>query len=192
MNFELYFWQVLRHGPFTIKLDFCQDLDVEMCYNLFMAEAGLPPRPETPRPVVETGGLDIEKEVAQPAGERTAEASPIEVQPITPPANPQQILPTAPNEPPLQHQVEEIMSAGLTDAYQAMDPGTQQKFKQVGEATAVTIAGLLARTKIEIKKIIELIFGWLRLIPGVSNYYLEQEAKIKADRLVSLSRPPRK
>lgn len=156
-----------------------------------MPEAGLPPRPERPRPVIETGGLSIENQPAQSSSEHFEGPTVAEIQPIAPPANPQSIIPTRPGEPQLQHRVEEILSVGLTDAYLAMDPVTQNKFKQVGEATAKTIVGLLARTKIEVKKIIEIIFSWLRLIPGVSNYYLEQEAKIKADRLVSLRQPPR-
>jgi hypothetical protein len=37
--------------------------------------------------------------------------------------------------------------------------------------------------KVNIKKIRNLIIRWLRVIPGVNRYFLEQEAKIKTDRI---------
>ncbi|MEK7537788.1 MAG: hypothetical protein AAB619_02360, partial [Patescibacteria group bacterium] len=87
--------------------------------------------------------------------------------------------------------IEGAMADGLEDAYKAMDPATRQKFKQVGEATASAIGKLLAQSKIQVKKIVTLLLRWLRLIPQVNPYYLEQQAKIKADAIVALKHPPR-
>lgn len=90
----------------------------------------------------------------------------------------------------LQGQVEKILSEDLEETYRNLDPVTKEQFKRVGEETAIQVAALLQETKIKIKKIIGLIFSWLRIIPGVNKHFLEQEAKIKADKLLHLRRPP--
>ena len=82
--------------------------------------------------------------------------------------------------------VEKIMEAGLQDAYREMSPVQKQEFKIKGEKTAIEIRDLLRAGKIKIKKIINLLISWLRLLPGVNKFFLEQEAKIKADKIISL------
>ena len=44
----------------------------------------------------------------------------------------------------------------------------------------------MQQTKIQVKKIFILIISWLKIIPGVNKFFLEQEAKIKADRILDL------
>ena len=83
-------------------------------------------------------------------------------------------------------QVEKIMETGLQDAYQEMSTVQKQEFKIKGEKTALEIRNLLRAGKIKIKKIIKLLISWLRLLPGVNKFFLEQEAKIKADKIISL------
>jgi hypothetical protein len=48
---------------------------------------------------------------------------------------------------------------------------------------------MLDKGKVNVKKVRDLIIKWLRIIPGVNRYFLEQEAKIKSDRLLEL--PPK-
>lgn len=102
-------------------------------------------------------------------------------------------MPAARAAPPaaLEQQVESVLSEGLLATYRDLDPATKIRFKQVGEATARTISGLLRETKVQVKKIIDLLVSWLRIIPGVNAFFLEQEAKIKADKLLALRPPPR-
>ncbi|MDD4271745.1 MAG: hypothetical protein PHF50_02980 [Patescibacteria group bacterium] len=85
-----------------------------------------------------------------------------------------------------QKQVENVLSEGLADIYLSLTPAKRQEFKIKGEQTANKINQLLAKAKINIGEIIELIKKWLSLIPGVNKYFLEQEAKIKADELIKL------
>ena len=80
------------------------------------------------------------------------------------------------------------MEEGLSDAFRVMTPIQKQEFKIAGEKTAFEIRQLLRATKIKIKKIFQLLLGWLRLLPGINRYFLEQEAKIKADKILALSR----
>ena len=85
-------------------------------------------------------------------------------------------------------QVEQIMAAGLEDAYREMTPLQRQEFKIEGEKTAWEIRNLLRAGRAKIKKIFQLILRWLRLLPGVNKFFLEQEAKIKADKIMAMNR----
>ena len=80
------------------------------------------------------------------------------------------------------------MSDGLEDMFRSLDPATQQKFKVAGEETAGKISVLMSATKVQVKKIVELIVTWLKIIPGINSFFLEQEAKIKADKILSLKK----
>ncbi|MCK4539627.1 hypothetical protein KAU09_00560 [Candidatus Parcubacteria bacterium] len=81
--------------------------------------------------------------------------------------------------------IESILEKGLDDIYLAMPKERQEKFKQEGERTVEEINGLLETGKATIKKIINLIKGWLASIPGVNRFFIEQEAKIKADEIIN-------
>lgn len=83
-------------------------------------------------------------------------------------------------------EIDNILAEGLNEIFLKMDPQKQKEFKAQGEATAVKISGLLSKTKVRISKIIALIKRWLRLIPGVNKFFLEQEAKIKADKIIRI------
>ncbi|MEI6597049.1 MAG: hypothetical protein WCL13_02445 [bacterium] len=86
----------------------------------------------------------------------------------------------------MQKQVESILAEDLAEIYLSLEPKKRQEFKIKGEQTAQKINQLLAKTKINIGEIIKLIKEWLSLIPGLNKYFLEQEAKIKADELIKL------
>lgn len=83
-------------------------------------------------------------------------------------------------------EIDGVLGEGLEGDYQRMTPDLQVKFKLKGEETAKEIGGILRSSKIQIKKIINLILNWLRIIPGVNHYFLTQEAKIKSDKIVLL------
>ena len=85
-----------------------------------------------------------------------------------------------------QKQIENVLAQGLKEVYLNLAPVQRQEFKRAGEATARKINQLLRQTKINIGKIIKLIKKWLSLIPGVNKYFLEQEAKIKADEIIKM------
>lgn len=88
-------------------------------------------------------------------------------------------------------EVEKVLSEDLGDAYAAMDPMTQREFKQRGEETALQIISLLQQAKVQVRKIIQLITGWMKMIPGVSKFFIAQEAKIKTDHLLAIHRKMR-
>lgn len=90
----------------------------------------------------------------------------------------------------LEPAVQRILSEGLRETYVQLPPALQARFKAEGERTASTIAKLLTEVKVQVGRIIVLIRRWLAIIPGVNRYYLEQEAKLKADAVLALRRPP--
>ena len=84
--------------------------------------------------------------------------------------------------------VESILASDLENVFLEMDVASQAAFKAKGEETAKAITVLLQKTKVQARKILDLIVAWLRLIPHVNKYYLEQEAKIKADAIMHLNK----
>ncbi len=82
--------------------------------------------------------------------------------------------------------IEKIMEEGLNDSYQRLSPVAKQEFKLKGEQAASQIRELLKSSHIKIKKILRLILDWLRILPGVNHFFLEQEAKIKTDKIIAL------
>lgn len=97
-----------------------------------------------------------------------------------------QIPVPVPTRDPLAIKVEKILEENVGDAYQMLSPIAKQEFKLKGEVTAKKIAELLKSTHIKVKKIFQLIFEWLRMLPGINKFFLEQEAKIKTDRIIAL------
>jgi hypothetical protein len=85
-----------------------------------------------------------------------------------------------------EKEVENILAENLKDIFLNLTPQKQQEFKIEGEKTAKKITKLLNSAKVNIRKIISLIKEWLSLIPGVNRFFLEQEAKIKADEIVKI------
>ncbi len=91
-------------------------------------------------------------------------------------------------------QVEKIMEEGLGEAYKELTPVQKEEFKIAGEKTAWEIRDLLRGAHVKLKKLFKIILKWLIMLPGINRFYLEQEAKIKADKIMALKRlnePPK-
>jgi len=85
-----------------------------------------------------------------------------------------------------EKKIEKILETGLEDIYLSLPADKQREFTKEGEKTMKEINTLLDKVKINIGKIVSLIKKWLSLIPGVNKFFLEQEAKIKADEIMKL------
>lgn len=85
-----------------------------------------------------------------------------------------------------QRRIESVMEDGLGEVYKNMPPEAKKKFREEGEKAAAEIETLLYKVKVHSKKIFKLVFAWLRIIPGVNKYFLEQEAKLKTDEIIKL------
>lgn len=83
-------------------------------------------------------------------------------------------------------EIEDVLEEDLENIYFQMSPDKQTEFKEAGEKTASQIVLLLSEAKIKVKKILELVRNWLKIIPGINKFFLEQEAKIKTDKLLEI------
>jgi hypothetical protein len=129
-----------------------------------------------------------EKETAFPA--ETAPVPELAHELAPPPATPIASAPAAVPAPvdPLTEAVEKILAEDLVDFYRAMKPAEREKFKLKGEETTAKIRRLLDGTTIKVKEILKLIISWIKMIPGINKFFLEQESKIKTDKIIELHR----
>lgn len=88
--------------------------------------------------------------------------------------------------------IEEILEEDLEEAYWQMPPKMREQFKKRGEDTAKKIERLVRAVHLNILKVLRLLQKWLSIIPHVNTFFLEQEAKIKADKLIALHRERKK
>ncbi len=85
-------------------------------------------------------------------------------------------------------EVEKVLEEGLGEYVEAMPEDAQKRFRVKGREVSTQIARMVRSLKIDLHQTITLIRDWLLTIPGVNRYFLEQEAKIKTDNLVTLTR----
>ncbi len=154
-----------------------------------MPEQNLENIPQAEKPVSSpeqvSGSEQKVEQQAEQSSEQAAQAQSESAQPqvILPDDSPQ-AAPLVPNQEIVFKKVEAILADGMDKVFLTMDVASQAKFKAQGEQTTREIMTLLQKTKVKSKQVIELILNWLRIIPGVNKFYLEQEAKIKADRIM--------
>ena len=86
----------------------------------------------------------------------------------------------------LYRKVEAILAEDLDAIYSSLDPQMQAQFRQKGEETVTKIEVLISTAKATAKAIVELIRAWLIIIPGVNRFFLEQESKLKTDRIMKI------
>jgi hypothetical protein len=125
------------------------------------------------------------EEQSQPETEAVAKA---ERSTVTPAAVP--VAPAAKDR--VLSEIEAVMAEDLTELFLKLSPEAQREFKAKGEETAGKIKQLLEQAKINVKVIFELVKKWLKSIPGVNHFFLEQEAKIKTDKILALAQEERR
>jgi len=88
--------------------------------------------------------------------------------------------------------IERVLEDNLVDVYLSMPPEARARFRAEGEALALRLRAMIEQAKVRAKEVLHLILRWLKIIPGISRYFLEQEAKIKTDKIVLLAEERRK
>jgi len=89
-------------------------------------------------------------------------------------------------------QIEDILSEGLDQAYEEMPDELKKEFRKKGEETASKIEELVSQVKVMVHKVVDLIKNWLLIIPGVNKFFLEQETKIKTEKILGLAEKKKK
>lgn len=85
-------------------------------------------------------------------------------------------------------EVDKILEDGLGDFVEDMPAEARQRFLTKGQEVSGQIAVMVRGFHVEVRRVIQLIQEWLQTIPAVNRFFLEQEAKIKTDRIVDLAR----
>ncbi len=162
-----------------------------------MADLGGLPRSEKESPAPEAAGAvhapeaaperPVETETPAQAAEvaQTVERAAREQERIQ--AAPSPVVTAAPVKDPLIANVERALEEGLQETYLAMTPPERVRFRTAGERAATRIGAMLAGGHLKFKLIWKLIRDWLKTIPGASRFFVEQEAKIKTDRIIHLA-----
>jgi len=127
-----------------------------------------------------------ESATTEAAKESAVEAPPSRSERAEPSAPAARVAMPVSAKDPVVAQIEELLSEDLTDAFLNMSSEKQREFKQKGEETAGKIRVMLEQVKVNTRKIFNLIRAWLKLIPGMNRFFLEQEAKIKTDKILRL------
>ena len=82
--------------------------------------------------------------------------------------------------------IEKILEDGVGEYYATMPPKLQKRFKDNGTKITRSIEKLFLSKQNKIVEIAKLVHDWLDIIPHASPFYLEQEAKTKADEIMRL------
>jgi hypothetical protein len=130
----------------------------------------------------------VEGEVASPSESMAVNESPTEEPLVT-----TRQAPVPPKElDRLEEEIEDILEEDLKEMYLAMPAESQAKFRATGEETRSKIREIVRSAKVNAKKIFVLIRAWLKIIPGVNRFFLEQEAKIKTDKILFVTEEEKK
>lgn len=81
-------------------------------------------------------------------------------------------------------EIENVLEEDLGEIYFQLSETDKLRFKTQGEVTANQIDALLTSMKATAGKVADLIRAWLMIIPGVNKFFLEQETKIKTDKIM--------
>ena len=85
---------------------------------------------------------------------------------------------------PEVREIENILAENMGNFFLSLSQEKQLEFKSAGEETAQKIQRALHTKATRIKDIVSLIINWLKTLPGINKFFLEQEAKIKADKIM--------
>ena len=150
------------------------------------------PKPSVPETVGTALGVETveavergQSESVESVADDLIDAEPVLAEPVAPvrraPAQP-----AAPAKDKTLQKIEDILGEDMTDVFLKLPPDKQKLFKEKGEETAGLIKQIIESAKVNTKKIFDLIRKWLKLIPGINQFFLEQEAKIKTDKILNI------
>ncbi|OIP80692.1 MAG: hypothetical protein COT39_04030 [Parcubacteria group bacterium CG08_land_8_20_14_0_20_48_21] len=82
--------------------------------------------------------------------------------------------------------IEKILEQDMQEIYFQLPPDVKPVFKARAEEAARSIQQILQKAKSTLSQIREVIIKWLQVIPGVNQFFIEQEAKLKAEKIFRL------
>lgn len=143
---------------------------------------------EQPREIIAPRAGELGKEKTESFSESDVIAVEKDITSLTSPANLGSAAPAKPSVKSIAMQkIENILEENLEDVYFHLDAAHQRLLKEEGERAARQIETILLAGKSVAVKILAIIKKWLQFIPGVNKFFLEQEAKIKTDKIIRLN-----
>ena len=147
-------------------------------------ESQPPAQPERPEVVIEQ-----ERTAEKPTETEkpTPQEQPAEQPAVAPPPQPTQQQPNivVPKDA-LTQEIERILENDLEELYFSMNAEDQMKFKLEGENVSRTIRQMMQSGTVKLRKVLGLVLNWLKMIPGVNKFFVEKQAKIKAEQILNL------
>lgn len=148
--------------------------------------------PAAERPFEVEQAPEEERKITAPEREEKRKPEKVEI-PSAAAALPAAVKPAVlPPKDPVLVQIESILEEDLQDLYRDLPPELKPKFKQKGEEAARVIRDMIARAKVKARKVLKLLTDWLKMIPGVNKFFLEQEAALKAQKIMMLAEKDKK
>lgn len=145
---------------------------------------------ESVEPAETSPAAEVLRSVERLAKEAESAVAEEETEPPPSPSDPTSLTPAAhaaavahPKDK-LLNDIESVMQEDLKELYKQLPPERRQAFKTRGEHVAQAVRTLALNAHANAKKIFQLLFGWLKMLPGVNRFFLEQEAKIKTDKIL--------
>ncbi len=89
-----------------------------------------------------------------------------------------------PSKDPVLTRIEDILAENLGELYSQLPEDKREAFKHKGEEVASSIHAMMTTARVKAHQILRLLGDWLHLIPGVNVYFLQQEAKLKLDKVM--------
>ncbi len=158
-----------QHIPLEEEKRAMEQLEAqEHSADLFDPETGAP-RLQQPDVLKDVAGMMVAKEKMHKPSQATSSPIPLVKDTLT-------------------KQVEEILEQDLGDAFEELSPVKKQEFILKGERAAFEIRQLMKKSKVNVRKVFQIIVNWLTFLPGLNRFFVEQEAKIKADKIIALTR----
>ncbi len=142
---------------------------------------------------------EVKEEVRE--AEKKPEAKPEKIEPEKPQEAPEVSVPKAVPEEPTQAPIkkdeilvdlEGILADDLTEVFLELPDDKKLAFKKKGEEVAIRVYEMIHSGKVKVGKILGWIREWLRMIPRVNKFFIDQEAKIKADKILTYARDQQK
>lgn len=152
-------------------------------------EIPLPKQPETQpkKPEVEKPVQEAEKEYQKVDDDKPKKSIYVKK---TAPVQPVQQEVEEKSE--VYRELEEMLAKGLDQVYLSLDAKEQAEFRRRGEETASKIEELVVTFKAKAKDVLKLIKAWLLVIPKVNKHFLEQESKLRTDKVMAVAKQYKK
>lgn len=148
----------------------------------------MPAIPPTPEAAVERSSETVPVPDRAPGVFEHEEAeTPAGQLPIEPVIQPAPAAPS-PQKDDVMLDVEEVLEDGMGMLFASLPEEAKPLFRRKGEEAASEISAMLRTARVKTGRVLRLIRDWLLTIPKVNRFFLEQEAKIKTDRILELHR----